>query len=151
MSPQSNGEIKARLIAAASALFAERGFHGTKARDIAARAGVNLAASNYRYGSKKDLYLEVLRAQFAEFRSLLARPSGTAFAPAPERRMLGGLFRSSEDVRLSGKVSGDTSDTSRRAAVPPPHRPGAYRVVRSEPAGGLCTMPAAAEAMNHTD
>ncbi len=72
----ANGDTKARVVAAASALFAERGFHGTTVRDIAARAGVNLAASNYHYGSKKALYLEVFRAQFAEVRALIARRGG---------------------------------------------------------------------------
>jgi AcrR family transcriptional regulator len=72
---------KARVIAAATALFAERGFHGTTMRDIAERAGVNVAAGNYHYGSKKALYLEVLRAQFAQIRSVLEerrviRPEG---------------------------------------------------------------------------
>ena len=59
------------MIAAATALFAERGFHGTTMRDIAERAGVNVAAGNYHYGSKKALYLAVLRAQFAEIRATL--------------------------------------------------------------------------------
>jgi AcrR family transcriptional regulator len=58
------GATKARVIAAASALFAERGFHGTTVRDIAQRAKVNLAAGHYHFGSKETLYLEVLRAQF---------------------------------------------------------------------------------------
>src|SRR4030095_11291177 len=65
-------DTKDRLVAAASTLFAERGFHGTTVRDIAERAGANVAAGNYHYGSKKALYLEVLRAQFAEVRALLA-------------------------------------------------------------------------------
>ena len=38
---------KHRLLAAATELFAEHGFHGTTIRDIAARAGVNVAAGNY--------------------------------------------------------------------------------------------------------
>ena len=59
---------RARLLDAASALFAERGFRATTIREIAARAGVNVAAGNYHYGSKKALYLEVLRAQFAQIR-----------------------------------------------------------------------------------
>ena len=85
-----------RLLGAASALFAERGFHGTKARDVAARAGVNLAAGNYHYGSKKELYLEVLRAEFAETRALLKRRG--ALRPATElgrlsRRQVVGLLR----------------------------------------------------------
>lgn len=64
---------KQRLLTAAATLFAERGFHGTKVRDIAARAGVNLAAGNYHYGSKKALYLEVLRAEFAVIQAELER------------------------------------------------------------------------------
>jgi len=55
---------KDRLLTAASELFAERGFHRTTVRDIAARAQVNVAAGNYHYGSKRALYLAVLRAQF---------------------------------------------------------------------------------------
>ncbi len=77
MSTKAAPDTRDRLIAAASALFAERGFHGTKVRDIAARAGVNLAAGNYHYGSKKALYLEVLRAQFAAIRALLERRGAT--------------------------------------------------------------------------
>src|SRR5439155_1476989 len=68
---------KDRLLAAAAALFAERGFHGTKIRDIAARARVNVAAGNYHYGSKKALYLAVLRAQFAAIRASLAARGAT--------------------------------------------------------------------------
>ncbi len=64
-------------MAAAAELFAERGFHGTKARDIAVRGGVNLAASNYHYGSKRDLYFEVLRRHFAEIHSELERHRAT--------------------------------------------------------------------------
>jgi AcrR family transcriptional regulator len=59
-------DTKQRVVAAASALFAERGFHGTTARDIAQRAGVNLAAGHYHFGSKETLYLEVLRVHFAD-------------------------------------------------------------------------------------
>jgi len=71
-----------RLIDAASELFAARGFHATTARDIAQRAGANLAAGNYHYGSKKELYLEVLRDQFATIGDALARRGGSK--PAAE-------------------------------------------------------------------
>ena len=73
-------------MAAASTLFAERGFHGTTVRDIAERAGANVAAGNYHYGSKKALYLEVLRAQFAEVRALLAA-RGASPQPAELTRL----------------------------------------------------------------
>lgn len=70
-----------RLLTAAGELFAERGFHRTTMRDIAARAGVNLASGHYHYGSKKDLYLSVLRAQFVDVRSKLAA-RGASLDPA---------------------------------------------------------------------
>jgi len=79
-------DTKDRLVAAASTLFAERGFHGTTVRDIAERAGANVAAGNYHYGSKKALYLEVLRAQFAEVRALLAA-RGASPQPAELTRL----------------------------------------------------------------
>ncbi len=88
-------------MAAASELFAARGFHGTTVRDIAARAGVNLAASNYHYGSKKALYLQVLRAQFSAVRAELTRRGATR--PAAE---LSRLSRAElvELLRARGKV-----------------------------------------------
>lgn len=86
MTAATDGDTRARVVAAASALFAERGFHGTTVRDIAARAGVNLAASNYHYGSKKALYLEVFRAQFAAVRAMMAR-RGVAKADAALDRL----------------------------------------------------------------
>src|SRR5215470_2438734 len=79
-------ETKARILRAATALFAERGFHGTKVRDIAARAGANVAAGHYHFGSKRDLYVEVLRACFADVRALLTR-SGVQPSPAALARM----------------------------------------------------------------
>src|SRR5581483_7759600 len=97
-----SADTKARLLAAASELFAERGFHGTTIRDIAARAGVNVAAGHYHYGSKKALYLEVLRAQFAEVQALFrargaALPRGPLAAPP---RALRAMLRARVQVML---------------------------------------------------
>ncbi|HSO05605.1 MAG TPA: TetR family transcriptional regulator [Pelomicrobium sp.] len=46
---------KDRILDAAEALFMEQGFSGTSLRNITARAGVNLAAVNYHFGSKEEL------------------------------------------------------------------------------------------------
>ena len=94
---------KDRLLAAASELFAERGFHRTTVRDIAARARVNVAAGHYHYGSKRALYLAVLRAQFADVRATL-RARGAA-VPEGElrglsRRQLAALLRTRVNVML---------------------------------------------------
>jgi AcrR family transcriptional regulator len=74
-----------RLLEAAIDLFAQHGFHGTSIRDIAERAGANVAAGHYHYGSKQGLYLEVLRAQFAEVRGELERRGVSRPAPALRR------------------------------------------------------------------
>jgi len=102
-----------RLIAAASELFAERGFHGTKVRDIAERAGVNVAAGHYHYGSKKDLYLEVLREQFARIRRQI-EASGTEIEAGGLARLTKGALRRLLRVRLQimlDTMVGQTSHT----------------------------------------
>ena len=53
-----------RLLEAARGLFAERGYHNTTVRDIALRSHTNLAAINYYFHSKDDLYREVIRSSF---------------------------------------------------------------------------------------
>lgn len=54
------------LLAAASGLFAERGFDGTTVRDIAERAGVDAALIARYFGGKTQLYIAALRAETGE-------------------------------------------------------------------------------------
>lgn len=51
---------KAKILDAAEALFMEHGFEATSLRSITAAAGVNLAAVNYHFGSKEELFQAVL-------------------------------------------------------------------------------------------
>jgi AcrR family transcriptional regulator len=53
-----------RILAAATAEFALRGFEGTTVDRIAARARLNKAMIYYHFHSKKDLYSSVLRSIF---------------------------------------------------------------------------------------
>ncbi len=57
---------KHRLLAVAERLFAERGLAATSIRDLAREAEVNIAAVNYYFGSKENLYLETLRYAFQQ-------------------------------------------------------------------------------------
>jgi AcrR family transcriptional regulator len=50
-----------RLIEAAGQVFGEHGFHGSTVREITKRAGVNLAAINYYFRDKEELYWVVLQ------------------------------------------------------------------------------------------
>ncbi len=52
-----------RILDAAELLFAEKGFSETSLRQITSKAGVNLAAVNYHFGSKNAL----IQAVFARF------------------------------------------------------------------------------------
>lgn len=70
-----------RVMAAAGELFAERGFRGTTMRAIADRAGTNLAAANYHFGSKQRLYREVAFSLFAGIEQRIAE-RGLQLAPA---------------------------------------------------------------------
>jgi AcrR family transcriptional regulator len=51
---------KNKILDAAEILFADTGFNGTSLREITSTAGVNLAAVNYHFGSKKELIKAVM-------------------------------------------------------------------------------------------
>jgi TetR/AcrR family transcriptional regulator, regulator of cefoperazone and chloramphenicol sensitivity len=55
-----------RLLEAAEELFAQKGFDGTAIRDITTKARRNLAAVNYFYGDKRELYEELFRLRLRE-------------------------------------------------------------------------------------
>jgi len=54
-----------RLLDAATELFAGQGFDAVSVRDIVRRAGANLGAVTYHFGSKEALYHDVIR-RFAQ-------------------------------------------------------------------------------------
>ena len=54
-----------RILDAAETLFVEYGFETTTMRQITAKAGVNLAAVNYHFGSKEALIQEVFRRRLS--------------------------------------------------------------------------------------
>jgi TetR/AcrR family transcriptional regulator, regulator of cefoperazone and chloramphenicol sensitivity len=74
-----------RIIAAAGAVFAERGFRGTTIRQITARAGVNLAAVHYHFRDKGELYVRVLREAKRRVSWIVIRD----LAGTPEERLRG--------------------------------------------------------------
>ena len=56
-----------RIVAAATKLFAERGFDGTSTKEICAAADVNIAAIHYHFGSKEALHSHIIES-FGGFR-----------------------------------------------------------------------------------
>jgi AcrR family transcriptional regulator len=53
---------EARLLEAAGEIFAEFGYRAATVRQICEKAGANVAAVNYYFGDKEQLYLAVLRS-----------------------------------------------------------------------------------------
>src|SRR5262245_36438774 len=62
-------QTRMRLLDAAELLFAEHGFRGASVRDITQQAGCNLAAVNYHFGGKVNLYREVVLRRLAALRA----------------------------------------------------------------------------------
>lgn len=52
---------KERILEAAGAIFADKGFDGATVREICAAADVNVAAVNYYFGDKRRLYFAAVR------------------------------------------------------------------------------------------
>lgn len=50
-----------KIIQAANKLFTQKGYAATKTRDIAEKAGTNLALLNYYFGSKEKLFKKVVQ------------------------------------------------------------------------------------------
>ena len=82
--PDSAADTRTRLVAAARRLFGEKGYDGASVREITSKAGANLGAVTYHFGSKEALYKEVIRVVLAPLQERLvamARDDG----PAPGR------------------------------------------------------------------
>jgi len=80
---QKNGEdlTRERILDRAEVLFAQKGYRAVSVREITSAAECNLAAVNYHFGNKENLYLEVFRSRWVprairvreSFRKSLAR------------------------------------------------------------------------------
>lgn len=69
-------DTRERLLTAAEELFARHGIAGTTVRAMAHRAGANIAAIGYHFGSKEDLAHEVFMAPSRRLNNLLANRLG---------------------------------------------------------------------------
>jgi AcrR family transcriptional regulator len=64
MTKAATGDTPSAIFRAAAVEFSERGYDAAGVDRIAARAGVNKAMLYYHFGSKRGLYVEVLRDMF---------------------------------------------------------------------------------------
>lgn len=59
-------QTRAAILDAARALFAEKGYHGTNSKEIAARAGVATGTFYSYFEDKKPVFFEVIRGYYRE-------------------------------------------------------------------------------------
>lgn len=87
--PAQSDETRSRLLHAAGEVFGEVGFRRATVRDICSRAGANVAAINYHFGDKEELYAEVVKSGVA--RGLEKYPVDMDVPPGgtPEQRLRG--------------------------------------------------------------
>ena len=113
ISARHTAQTRARILDVAEALFVEHGLDGTSMRMITGRAGVNLAAVNYHFGSKESLIREVFeqRVQVLNRRCLDAldrcvakdRQSGRASHPGDLlEAFFGPVFELAADTENGG-------------------------------------------------
>lgn len=72
----SDPDPRTRILEAAETLFADRGFAATSVRELAGRAGVNVAMIHYYFGSKAGLYRSLFEFEVGRVRSLLESAAG---------------------------------------------------------------------------
>lgn len=69
------------ILKAAEEEFAERGFGGARAQSIATRAGVNKALPFYHFGSKAELYDEVVKRALGRLAEFMADATDLEISP----------------------------------------------------------------------
>jgi len=81
----AHSDTRRRLLDAAGEVFAERGFEQTTVREICRRGRANIAAINYHFGSKRNLYSAV----FDDLQSWVNEPypASSAATESAENRL----------------------------------------------------------------
>lgn len=103
-----DGDVRERLLVAATQICAERGFRNASVRTICEQAGANLAMVNYYFGSKDELYLAVIRRVSGNGFLDKMLPAAEAALPAAER-----LARLIEHLMIGVLTAGPESDVAR--------------------------------------
>jgi AcrR family transcriptional regulator len=107
-------ERRAQLLDVALRVFGEQGFHDTSMNDIAETAGVTKPVLYQHFGSKRALYLEVLREVGGRLRDAVGK--ATASAASPHQQVERGFHayftwvgesRSGFDVLFAGETRRD--------------------------------------------
>ena len=147
--PAAPAPARDRLIQAAGEIFGDQGFDGATVREITRRAKVNLAAINYYFRDKEELYLETLNHAM---RTVFVRTQPEDLGTTPSEQLLayisGLLQRILNPARPGwhGKLlARELTSPSRLLNVlvetfVRPHRDTLHKIIRSAADGQLSEM-----------
>lgn len=74
-------ERRSQLLETAVGVFATKGYHHTSMNDVAEAAGVTKPVLYQHFGSKRDLYVQLLAEIGAELRDTIAKATASAQGP----------------------------------------------------------------------
>ncbi len=94
-----------RLLDAAERLFAEKGFGEVSVRELAAAADVNVAAVNYHFQGKENLFHEVIRRRFIAQRDRTLASLAEAVAAGGDRPAVDAIIRAIVGPYLDGALA----------------------------------------------
>ena len=128
---EAPASTKARILAAAEAVFAARGFDGASTREIASAAGVNISSLHYHWESKETLYFAVFEHVYDRILELVRSSIPDASIARPASRevvdeVMGRLFDFFAEnptiprlmVRRLLETTTDTSEIEREILLP---------------------------------
>ena len=118
MKAANNDHTRERILDEAEALFALKGYDAVSVREITGAANCNLAAVNYHFGNKRNLYLEVFRSRwlprasrikksFQDFLKATDQPTPSAVVQSLARAFLEGPFSEEERKRHHQLISSE--------------------------------------------
>ena len=128
---EAPASTKARILVAAEAVFAAKGFDGASTREIAAAAGVNISSLHYHWESKETLYFAVFEHVYDRIVALVRSSIPDASLDRPASRevvdeVMGRLYDFFADnptiprlmVRRLLETTAGTSDIERDILLP---------------------------------
>ena len=105
---QKNGEdlTTERILDTAEILFAQKGYRAVSVREITSAAECNLAAVNYHFGNKENLYLEVFRSRWVP-RAIRLRESFRKYLASQDSLSESTVVRALAQAFVDGPLSDD--------------------------------------------
>lgn len=102
---KSRDQRREQILSGALRLFAARGLAGTKTTDIAASVGISQGLVYHYFGSKEEIFTELITVAFARLNESARGLEALAIAPRDKIKLaLGGLLKNLEEDEDSART-----------------------------------------------